>query len=68
MDGFKLTEYELRDVKQWLDFVHPDVEDALLAHFKIQGLDQLRSGQYDEVIDTIQNLHVQISYNGKKKK
>lgn len=68
MDGFKLTEYQLKDIKNWLEFVHPDVEDALLANYMIQGLDQLKSNQYDEIIDFIQDTHVKLSYNGKRKK
>jgi len=55
--GFTLTPTEIKEMQRWLDFVHKDVEDALLTKFNIQGIDQLRSSQMDEVIDAIQELH-----------
>ena len=61
MKGFTLTPTEIKELQRWLDFVHPKVEDALLVKFNIQGIDQLRSGQMDEAIDAIQDLHKQVS-------
>ena len=65
MNEFKLTPYELKEITKWLEFVHKDVEHKLLEHFKIQGVDQLRSGQYEEAVDYIQEMHVKLS-KGKK--
>ncbi len=66
MNGFDLQDYESRELKRWLAFAHPDVEHKLLEHFNIQGIDQLRTGQFDEAVDFIQDMHVKLTIKRKK--
>jgi len=61
MHKAKMFSGQLRHLKTMISFSPVEVEDMVLEHFNVSGLDELNHSQYDEVVDYIYNAKDQIS-------
>jgi len=61
MEKAKMFSGQLRHLKTMISFSPVEVEDMVLEHFNVSGLDELNHSQYDEVVDYIYNAKDQIS-------
>ena len=61
MHKVKLFDYQLKHLQSMLSFSPIEVEDMVLDHFNVSGLDELNFSQYDEVVDYIYNAKDQVS-------
>lgn len=57
----KLFSHQLKHLQSMLSFSPIEVEDMVLEHFNVSGLDELNFSQYDEVVDYIYNATEKVS-------
>jgi len=61
MEKIKILDYQLRHIQSMISFSPVEVEDMVLEHFNVSGLDELNHSQYDEIVDYIYNAKDQVS-------
>ena len=61
MEKIKIFDYQLRHIQSMISFSPVEVEDMVLEHFNVSGLDELNHSQYDEIKEYIYNAKDQVS-------